>query len=228
VLIPAFEGRGRDGVERDSLGRAVDGKSVAGAIASDAVVRRELDARSIYLLTAYRDPEGAMRRLNALVARDDATSAARRLSAEPGLFGELRGREGLFAGARGRAERQAAIRAAAAIGPNVTRLAEQGYRASVAAQLKADRTTIPNLSDRAVAGLGLVAAAKTDQERTEAYRALTADAGLKREVDAFRQSVEARFGEDGARASARAAARSSLGESSISRVLCNYWLISIT
>jgi hypothetical protein len=124
----------------------------------------------------------------------------------------LRGREGLFAGARGRADRQAAIRAAAAIGPNVTRLAEaetetaQSYRASVAAQLKADRTAIPNLSDRTVAGLRLVAAAKTDQARTEAYRALTADAGLKREVDAFRQSVEARFGEEGARAMARAAA----------------------
>jgi hypothetical protein len=51
-----------------------------------------------------------------------------------------------------------------------------------------------------------VAAARTDQARTEAYRALTADAGLKREVDAFRQSVEARFGEEGARAMARAEA----------------------
>ena len=51
-----------------------------------------------------------------------------------------------------------------------------------------------------------MAAAKTDQARTEAYRALTADAGLKSEVDAFRQSVEARFGEEGARAMARAAA----------------------
>ena len=151
-------------------------------------------------------------RLSALVARDGATSAARRLSAEPGLLGELRGREGLFAGGQARAERQAAIRAAAAIGPNVTRLAEaeteaaQGYRASVAAQLKADRTAIPKLSEQAVAGLGIVAAAKTDQARTEAYRALTADAGLKSEVDAFRQSVEARFGEEGARAMARAAA----------------------
>ncbi|MGO9234138.1 MAG: BID domain-containing protein, partial [Methylocella sp.] len=212
VLIPAFEGRGRDGVERDSLGRGVDGKSVAGAIASDAVVRRELEARAIYLQTAYRDPGGAMTRLNALVARDGPTSAARRLSAEPGLLGELRGREGLFAGGQARAERQAAIRAAAAIGPNVTRLAEaeteaaQGYRASVAAQLRADRTAIPKLSERAVAGLGFVAAAKTDQARTEAYRALAADAGLKREVDAFRQSVEARFGEEGARAMARAEA----------------------
>jgi len=153
-----------------------------------------------------------MTRLNALVARDGATSAARRLSAEPGLLGELRGREGLLAGAKSRAERQAAIRAAAAIAPNVTRLAEaeaqaaQGYRASVAAQLKADRTAIPKLSEQAVAGLRLVAAAKTDQARTEAYKSLTADAGLKREVDAFRQSVEARFGEEGARAMARAAA----------------------
>jgi hypothetical protein len=94
----------------------------------------------------------------------------------------------------------------------VTRLAEaeteaaQAYRASVAAQLKADRTAIPKLSDRAVAGLALVAAARTDQARTEAYRALTADAGLKRELDAFRQSVEARFGEEGARAIAGTAA----------------------
>ena len=152
-----------------------------------------------------------MTRLNALVARDGALSAARRLAAEPGLLGELRGRQGLFAGVHARAERQAAIRAAAAIGPNVTRVVEaevqatQGYRLSVAAQLKADRTVIPKLSEEATAGLRLVAAAKTDEARTEAYRGLTANAGLKREVDAFRQSVEARFGEEGARAMARAA-----------------------
>ncbi|MGO8840105.1 MAG: BID domain-containing protein, partial [Methyloceanibacter sp.] len=212
VLIAAFEGKGQDGIERDSLGRGVDGKSVAAIVASDAQVRRELEARSIYLQTAYRDHEAATTRLNELVARDGATSAARRLSTEPGLLGELRGREGLFAGGKGRAERQAATRAAAAIGPNVTRLSEaeaqaaQDYRASVAAQLKADRTAIPKLSEQAAAGLELVAAARTDQARAEAYRTLTADAGMKREVDAFRKSVEARFGEEGARAMARAAA----------------------
>jgi hypothetical protein len=81
-----------------------------------------------------------------------------------------------------------------------------GKTTAAVAQLKADRTAIPILSDRAVASLRLVAAAKTEQARTEAYRALTADAGLKREVDAFRQSVEARFGEEGARAIARTAA----------------------
>jgi hypothetical protein len=107
-----------------------------------------------------------------------------------GFFGRIaRPGRTLRRRARVRAEREAAIRAAAAIGPNVTRLAEadteaaQGYRASVAAQLEADQTAIPNLSDRAVAGLRLVAAAKTDQARTEAYSALTADAGLKREVE---------------------------------------------
>jgi hypothetical protein len=57
-----------------------------------------------------------------------------------------------------------------------------------------------------VAGLRLVAAARIDQVRTEAYKSLAADAGLKREVEAFRQSLEARFGEEGARAMARAAA----------------------
>ena len=94
----------------------------------------------------------------------------------------------------------------------MTRLAEaeteaaQGYRASVAAQLKADRTAIPAVSDRAVAGLRIVAAAKTDQARAEAYRTLTAEEGMKREVDTFRKSVETRFGEEGARAMARAAA----------------------
>ncbi len=152
-----------------------------------------------------------MTRLNALVARDGALSAARRLAAEPGFLSELRGRQGLFAGGKARTERQAAIRAAAAIGPNVTRVVEaevqatQGYCSSVAAQLKADRTVIPKLSEEAMAGLRLVAAAKTDEARTEGYRRLTANAGLKREVDAFRQSVEARFGEEGARAMARAA-----------------------
>src|SRR5208282_3393489 len=135
-----------------------------------------------------------------------------RLSTEQGFLSELRGREGLFAGGKARAQRQAATRAAAAIGSNVTRLSEaeaqaaQGYRASIAAQLKANRAAIPKLSDRAVAALGIVAAAKTDQARTEAYRTLTADAGMKREVDTFRKSVEARFGEEGARAIARAEA----------------------
>ena len=59
MLIPAFGGRERDGVERDSLRRDADGKSVDAVVAADTQVRRELEARSIYLQTAYRDPQGA-------------------------------------------------------------------------------------------------------------------------------------------------------------------------
>jgi hypothetical protein len=46
ALIPAFDGRGRDGVERDSLGCAVDGKSVAAVVVADAAVRRELGRKA--------------------------------------------------------------------------------------------------------------------------------------------------------------------------------------
>lgn len=167
----ARENPPRSDGERDSLGRNIDGKSVAAVLAKDAGVRREIEARWIYLQTAYREPKEAEKRLNTLMARDGATSTARRLAAEPGYISELRGREGLLAGAQVRAERQAAIRAAAAIGPNVTRFADvesqaaQAYRDSVAAQLKSDQTAIPKLSERPVGGLGRVAAARTDEAR---------------------------------------------------------------
>ncbi|SEF14902.1 Ti-type conjugative transfer relaxase TraA [Rhizobiales bacterium GAS191] len=212
VLIPAFETQGRDSQVRDSLGRGVDAKSLASVVSADVRVRREQEARAVYLETAYRDPKAATARLSDLVSRDGATSAARRLSTDLSLLGELRGREGLFAGGTARAERQAATRAAAAIGPSLTRTSEaeaqaaQGYRASVEAQLKADRTAIPNLSEQAVAALGIVAAAKTDQARADAFKALSAEPETKREIDTFRKTIEARFGEDGARALVRVAA----------------------
>ncbi|MER8880759.1 hypothetical protein NKI11_30295 [Mesorhizobium sp. M0684] len=72
-----------------------------------------------------------------MIARDGPTSAARRISADAGLLGELRGREGFFAGANAREEREAADRATAAIGPNLVRTvefenrAEQSYRTEV-------------------------------------------------------------------------------------------------
>jgi Ti-type conjugative transfer relaxase TraA len=212
ILIPAFEGRGPDGPVRDSRGRGLDEGSVAAVVAADALVQREQADRAIYIQTAYRDPKTATSRLDEILARDGALSAARRLAAEPGLLGELRGREGLFAGKKGRAERQTAVNASAAIGPNVTRtaaaevLAAKAYRGSVEAQTTADRTPIPKLSERAVAALDAIAVAKTDAARADATKALIGAPDTKREVDAFRKSVETRFGEDGARAMSRAAA----------------------
>ena len=210
---------------RDSLGRALDARSIASVVARDENVRREHEDRAIYVQSAYRDPKAATARLDELLARDGALSAARRLTAEPGLLGELRGREGFFAGAKARAERVNSVNAAAAIGPNLTRSVEvegkaaQDYRASVETQMKADGTAIPNLSERAIVALDAVSTARTDAARSDAAKALNGAPEVKREVDAFRKAVETRFGEDGARAMARpAVAGKSFEHSSVPKV----------
>ena len=51
-----------------------------------------------------------------------------------------------------------------------------------------------------------MAAAKDDREQAKALRALSDDAEISREIVLFRKSVEARFGEDGAREILRASA----------------------
>lgn len=208
VLIPAFEAVGPDGIRRDSFGRALDEGSIAAAVDRDADVRRERQARSIYLEAAYRDPKIATQRLDDIIARDGATSAAQRVSADVGLLGELRGRDGFFAGARARDERDGAERAAAAIGPNVARTAEfenraaQVFRADIERQMKADAVEVMDVSDRAKAALARVTGAKDDREQAEAFKALSADP----EIATFRKSIEARFGDEGARDMARAVA----------------------
>lgn len=210
ILIPAFEGQGADGIRHDSLGRRLDDKSVAAAVNEDADAQRERADRSIYIQTAYRDPKAAAERLDAIIANDGATSAARRVSSEPAQLGDLRGREGFFAGAKSKEERETATRAAAAIGPNVSRTAEaesraaQGYRGEVEKQMKADATAVPDLSDRAKAALGAVAAAKDDKTKAEAWRKMEADKDVRREVEAFTNAAKTRFGEDGARGMLRA------------------------
>ena len=159
VLIPAFDGMGPDGIRRDSLGRILDDKSIAAAVGADADVQRERNDRSIYIQTAYRDPKAATQRLDEIIARDGSTSAAQRLASDPNVIGELRGREGFFAGARARDEREAATMAAAAIGPNIVRTAEfesrtaNAYRGEIEKQMKADAVVVEDFSDRAKAAL---------------------------------------------------------------------------
>ena len=82
--------------------------------------------------------------------------------------------------------------------------------------MKADGTAIPNLSERAIVALDAVSTARTDAARSDAAKALNGAPEVKREVDAFRKAVEARFGEDGARAMARpAVAGKSIEHSSV-------------
>jgi Ti-type conjugative transfer relaxase TraA len=210
ILIPAFDGTGPDGVRRDSLGRALDETSIAAAIAADSRVQREHADRLIYIQTAFRDPKAASERLDDIIARDGAMSASQRVSSDPTQLGELRGREGFFAGAKARKEREAATRSAAAVGPNIMRSAEAetraagAYRADVEKQMKAEATPIPDLSERTRVALGAVAAAKDDKERAQSFKALAADPETEQEIGAFAKAIEARFGEDGARAMLRA------------------------
>ena len=197
------------GQGRDSLGRSASPREVA----ADGAAQREREARWSYLQGAYRDPHAARAALDELVKRQGWTSAAARVAREPDQLGELRGKVGLFAGAKARAEREAAQRAAGAIGPSLERIgaaearAERGYCTSVETQQAADATGIPRLSSAAEAAIGALAMAKDDLARSEAWRAVQGDKQVAGELRAFGAAVEQRFGEEGVRAMLRAGGR---------------------
>jgi Ti-type conjugative transfer relaxase TraA len=196
---------------RDRLGRGTGGGEIAAAVAADKAVQREREARWGYLQGAYLDPRAACAALDELVKRQGWTSAASRVAADPLQLGELRGKEGLFAGASARAEREAARRAAGAIGPSLERIgaaearAERTYRTSVEAQRAADATGIPRLSETALAAIGAMGAAKDDRERATAWRAAQANEHVAGELAAFGRAVAQRFGDEGVRAMLRTA-----------------------
>ena len=195
---------------RDSLGRGLDAASIAGVVAGDRAVQREREALGRYIAGAYRDRETARSHLDDLVGHDGAVSAARRLAADPSQLGELQGRAGLFVGGKARDERARAEKVAEAVGPAVSRVGEaeaeaaQRYRASVEAQRAADATGIPRLSERAQAAVGVVAAAKDDAGRVEAWDRVQKDEPVAKEISTFSAAVEKRFGDDGVRAMLRA------------------------
>ncbi len=210
-LIPPFVDPSGQG--RDSLGRGTSPGEVAAAVAADKAVQREREARWSYLQGTYRDPHAARAALDELVKGQGWTSAAARVAADPDQLGELRGKVGLFAGTKARAEREAAQRAAGAIGPSLERIgaaearAERGWRTGMDAQRKADATGIPRLSAAAEAAIGAVAVAKDDHTKGEAWRAVQADKVVAGELRAFGAAVEQRFGEEGVRAMLRAGGR---------------------
>ncbi len=212
-LIPPYVDPSGQG--RDSLGRSASPGEVAAVVAADKAVQRERDARWSYLQGIYRDPHAARAALDDLVKRQGWTSAAARVTREPEQFGELRGKEGFFAGAKARAERETAQRVAGAIGPSLERIgaaeaqAERNYRAGVGEQRAADATGIPRLSAVAEAAIGVVATAKDEQARSEAWRVVQRDERVSGELGAFGATVTRRLGEDVVRAMLRAGERAS-------------------
>jgi hypothetical protein len=178
---------------------------VAAAVSGDGDVRREREALGRYLAGAYRDPTAAGARLEALVARDGSTSAAQRISADPGQLGELQGKVGLFVSASGRQAREQAERVAEAVGPAVARrgqaesFAAKAFSDAFDARRIAEATGVPELSNRARAAVNVVARAGDDGARVAAWRALQDDKRVAGEVSGFMAAVERRFGTDGLR-----------------------------
>ena len=113
-LIPACVDPGG----RDSLGRGLDAGSIA-AVAADPAVQREPDALPQHLSGAYRDPHAAKARLDEMVKRQGWTSTAARVAQDRAQLGDLRGKVGFFAGARAKAERASAERAADSVAPSL-------------------------------------------------------------------------------------------------------------
>jgi Ti-type conjugative transfer relaxase TraA len=205
ILIPAYE----DAAERDSLGRGLEPASIAVAVANDRTVQQERAALVQYLRGAYRDPEAAKAQLDERVKSQGWTSTAARLAQDPEQIGPLRGKLGLFAGARARAKRATAERVAKAAVSALDRIAAaesraaQVYRGDVAAQHQADAVAIPQLSARAEAAVAKLAAAPDEAARAALWRGMTADSGVARELEGFREAVRQRFGDDAVRAMMR-------------------------
>jgi hypothetical protein len=109
--------------ERDSLGRGLDPASIAVVVAKDRAVQQERAALVQYLRGAYHDPETAKAQLDERVKSQGWTSTAARLAQDSEQIGPLRGKLGLFAGARARAERATAERVARAAASALDRIA---------------------------------------------------------------------------------------------------------
>jgi Ti-type conjugative transfer relaxase TraA len=209
-LIPPHVSR--DG--RDSLGRGLDPAGIAAAVAADERVQQARSEPWRHLERAYRDPHAAQARLNELAHAEGWTGAAARIDTAHEQLGQLRGRDGMFAGSSAQLERAYAIIAARRLGDSLRRIAEaerpaeRQYREDVAAQMQRDRVGVPKLSAPAAAVLEAVYAARTEQLGESRYGADTCDraavaraweAGhrnpsIAAETDRFEKAVEQRLG----------------------------------
>jgi hypothetical protein len=204
-MIPGYVGPSG----RDSLGRGLDRESIAAVVAADHTVQHEWQALSDYLRGAYRDPHAAKSQLDDMIKRQGLTSTAARIAPDPTQLGELRGRTGLFARSQAKIDRSMAEGTTSAIAPALHRIeaaearAAEGYRRSVEAQLRADATPIPKLSERAEAAIAALATAPDEKTRATLWRGLTTDQTLGPELQRFSDAVRQRFGDEIVRAMMR-------------------------
>jgi len=168
-LLPAH----RDAWGRDSQGRGTTPAEVAAAAERSEGVRKALGDLGLWVRQAYRDPDAAVQRLEALEAAEGGPKGAERALAHGGaeLLGESRGKAGWFASAASKVERETAVRCAGAVGGGLLRLREaeeragRGYVAEVEAQRARDEVEVPGLSPAAWAAVRAVEQAGDAAER---------------------------------------------------------------
>jgi len=182
-------------------------------VVRDPAVQREREALWQYLRGTYRDPYAAKALLEEMVKRQGPTSTAARIAHDLGQLGELRGKVGLFASRKAKAERACAMRVAEAIAASLERIgaveakAALGYRESVQAQRSADATAIPKLTERAEAAVAALAIATDAKVRAELWRRISVEKSVAGELQRFSAAVRQRFGEDVVRAMLRSEGR---------------------
>ncbi|MCK8787869.1 Ti-type conjugative transfer relaxase TraA [Roseomonas sp. NAR14] len=234
-LLPAL----RDPWGRDSLGRAATLGDLRAAADADPRVRRAEEDRAHWIASAYRDPEAARARLDAVLAAEggDLQRAAARLrEAGPEALGRLNGREGWFAGQEAAWRRMNARGAAHSVVRSLEdeaghrERAAEAWRDAVEAQRGRDAVEVPGLSPAAWRALEDVARARAEADRRarpgEGWHAAEARrdarvalawergrrAGVVEEIGRFLEAARARLGEEGVRGALRAASRGGAAE----------------
>lgn len=175
-LLPAH----RDAWGQDSQGRGTTAAEIAAAAGRDVGVQRCRGELGVWVQRAYRDPDEAWRRLQALEASEGgprgAEWALHRHDGGAALLGELRGKAGWFASKASKAERDAAERCAGSVGSGLVRLrdaeerAGQGYKRDVEDQRARDTVAVPGLSLAAWAAVRAVEQAGEAAERAAKAR----------------------------------------------------------
>jgi Ti-type conjugative transfer relaxase TraA len=240
----------RDPLGRDSLGRGTTPDEMAAAVRADRNVRHEEHHLAVWIGNAYRDPGEARRRLGALEVAEGGPRGAERALGHggPELLGELRGKAGWFASGAAKAEREAAVRCAGALGAGLVRLREAEERAgaahvrSVEWQKGRDAVEIPGLSSAAWGAVRALEAAEREgmknrptvthgaeywtwHRRSDARvgevwaHEVAGKPGVAAELAAVAEAAKQRFGDDDLARLRRGGRELHAGEESLSRVM---------
>lgn len=171
---------------------------------SDRWKEREVILRQV-LGKIYRDPDGALARLNALASNRqiEPRSLAEDIAAKPERFGPIRGSGSLFDGRVARDERKAALGALSELVPlaraHATEFRRQAERFGKREEQRRGYMTlsIPALSQQAMARL-IEVEAECKRGVTDAYKTAFSHAAgdhqLVQQVKAINEALTARFG----------------------------------